>query len=46
MYIMSGFKKHCLSPAIVGAAATGEASSVSAEKNPMAKEMREVEIRA
>jgi len=46
MYIISGFKKHCLGPAIVGAAATGKAPSVSAAKNPTAKEMREVEIRA
>ena len=41
MHIISGLKKRCLCPANVGAAATGEAPSVSAAKKPTAKEMRE-----
>ena len=46
MHIISGFKKHYLGPAIVGAAAIGEVRLVSAAKKPTAKEMREAEIRA
>ena len=46
MHIISGLKKHCLGPANVGAAATGEAPSMSVAKKPVAKEMCEAENQA
>ena len=46
MHIILGLKKHCLGPANIGAALTGEAPSVSAAKKPNAKKMREAEKQA
>ena len=46
MQLISGLKKRCLDLDIVGAAAAGEAPSMSGAKNQIAKEKREAENQA